>query len=243
MKITTLAIALLAATPAHGSEMLGLGPAAQVAVPQDWDHALDSGQGSWSTPYVRQIMLKMHADMSPPATTWQGDPAYIGDHGGYLDRNYRNFNTTDPGGYFMRHAGVDFWRPYGTNVRSLTEGTVSYIFFEPKNATSDRVEVKEAGADRWWTYGHVTRASGLVVGAHVMLGQPIGTSMAAPNPHCMVSVHTSGPAPAGFLDVPGGKLKWSRGLSAGSATNAETIATRYTMNPLEAYAITRGMPH
>jgi hypothetical protein len=122
-----LTAALLASAAAVETAAAATSCAGAPCLPPSWDFAWADGHGSWTTPYVLELARRLNAEMFPDGTTWNGKVAYTGPHGGYLDRNYRNYATTVPGGWYMRHAGMDFWRAADTLVRSLTDGVVTAI--------------------------------------------------------------------------------------------------------------------
>jgi hypothetical protein len=217
-------------------------------LPADWDLAWTDGNEGYATPYVLELAERVNAEMFGPETSFAGRKVYVGDHGGYLARNYRNFATRVPGGWYMRHAGMDFWRPAGTPVRSLTAGVVTRVVYTPGDVMSNEVEVQEIKngklQNRWWNYGHIERDSWVRRGVPVAFGARLGVVMPqgkAPHVHLSVHVRESSMRPTAGLAATQ-SLGWGRAFSTVSGADAEAVARRYTDSPLLAYAAARDLP-
>lgn len=243
-----LALGLSAAGAAQAQQRPPLWSCGVRCLPPDWDLAWTDRNDGHATPYVLELAERLNAAMFGN-TTYAGRKVHVGDHGGYLARNYRNFATPVPGGFYMRHAGMDFWRAEGVAVRSITAGVVTRILYVPGRTGDNVVEVREKKdgrfRNRWWNYGHMRPDASIHEGKQVFVGTRLGAvDFQGKAPHVHLSVHTresSTPPTAGLK--PAQHLGWGRGYSTVSGPDAESVAKLYTDHPLRSYAIAMNLPY
>lgn len=219
---------------------------ASAQAPADWsksyfdvkdnDGNLKNGEAS---PYVKSLISQLTTDLyGLPAKPYHG----------YFSRAYRYYSTrykdSSLGPVYWRHTGLDVDKPKGSPVYALTNGVVVKILGNKNDPANLAMIIKEDGANRYWVYGHVIPAFrvGQRVDQGVRIGEIVNQDGIYTHTHVHITVFTTAfPLPSSNPDSK--YVGWGVVRGKASGAEAEARAKKYTIPALEAYALSRGLPH
>lgn len=220
-----------------------------VEVPSDWslayrdrmdnDNRASNGE---AIPYAKDLIKELADDLYGNSQTSAAWPYH-----GFLSREYvayskRKYDTLTKSYVYWRHTGLDMVKPKNSAVYSLTDGVVQSVYGTISDPENLAILIKESNSNRTWVYGHV--APGVKAGMKISEGQKIGTIVDQSKVWKYTHVHLTVlivPFPLSSSNADAKKLGWgrARGVTQSEAVN---IALKYTIHPLEAYAIIRNLP-